>query len=82
MPSNTKKLSVDFPSDEYVYLKLTCTKKGVSVKDFVNKAVMDAIDDFEDDLICKKILMEGREDISQKDLISWEDVKKKLGWDV
>lgn len=74
-----KKLSVEFPADEYVYLKMTCAKKGVSIKEFVNQAVIKSIEEYEDELDLKA-LEQVTED-ERKNAQSWEDVKRELGWD-
>lgn len=74
-----RKLSVEFPADEYVYLKMACAKKGVSLKEFVNQAVIRSIEEYEDELdliALKKITEEDRNNAT-----SWEEVKKELGWD-
>lgn len=74
-----KKLTFEFPSDEYVFLKMTCAKKGVTIKDFVTTAILKSIDEYEaylDDLSLKEITEEDR-----KNSQPWEDVKKELGWD-
>lgn len=74
-----KKLSVEFPAEEYIYLKMACAKKGVSLKEFVNQAVIRSIEEYEDELDLKaleKITEDEREKAQP-----WEDVKKELGWD-
>lgn len=79
MDKRYKKLSVEFPAEEYVYLKMTCAKKGISLKDFVNQAVIRSIEEYEDELdikILEKVTKEER-----KNAQSWDDVKKDLGWD-
>ncbi len=73
-----KKLSVEFPAEEYVYLKMACAKKGVSLKDFVNQAVIRSIHEYEDELDLKAIEQITEEDI--KNAQPWEDVKRELGW--
>lgn len=69
-----KKLSIEFPAEEYVYLKWACAKKGVSLKEFVNQAVIRSIEDYEAELDVKQITEEDRNNAQ-----SWEDVKKELG---
>lgn len=79
MDNKYKKLSVDFPADEYVYLKMTCAKKGVSIRDFVTRCLIRNIEEFEDELdafAIDKITAEER-----KESIPFEKVKKDLGWD-
>ena len=56
-----KKLSVKFPSEEYIFLKMACAKKGVSMKNFVTSAVLKSIDEYEnqlDSLVLKEITQE------------------------
>ena len=42
-----KKLTFEFPAEEYVFLKMTCAKQGVSMKDFVTNAIIKSIDEYE-----------------------------------
>lgn len=74
-----KKLSVEFPAEEYVYLKMACAKKGVSLKEFVSQAVIRSIEEYEDELDLKALEQITEED--RKNAQPWEDVKKELGWD-
>lgn len=74
-----KKLSVEFPAEEYVYLKMACAKKGVSLKEFVNQAVIRSIEEYEDELDLKAL--EQITDEDRKNAQPWDDVKKELGWD-
>ena len=74
-----KKLTFEFPSDEFVFLKMACAKQGVSMKDFVTSAIIKSIDEYEshlDSLSLQEITQEDRENAQP-----WEDVKKELGWD-
>ena len=74
-----KKLTFEFPSEEYVFLKMACAKQGVSMKHFVTNAILKSIDEYEaylDSLALKEITEEDR-----KNAQPWEDVKKELGWD-
>ncbi len=75
-----KKLTFEFPAEEYVYLKMACAKQGVSMKDFLTKAVIRTIEEYEDelDLIA---LRQARTEENIKNAISWEDAVKQLGWD-
>jgi len=80
MQKNNKKLTLDFPADEYVYLKMACAKKGVSIKDFVTRAVIISIEDFEDEFDTAS-LGEARKEVADSGVITWEELEKKLGWD-
>lgn len=80
MNKQYKKLSVDFPAEEYLYLKLACAKQGISIKEFVTKSVIKTIEDYEDelDLIA---LREARTEQNIKSAIPWNEAEKELGWD-
>lgn len=74
-----KKLTFEFPAEEYVFLKMACAKQGVSMKDFVTRAVIKSIDEYEAYLDSLSL-----EEITQKDLdnaIPLEEAEKILGWD-
>jgi len=73
------RLNVDFPSDDYTYLKMLCAEKGVSMKDFVVPLVLRAMEDEEDALLIKKAQNRLR-NIDQKNLIPIEDAFKEAGW--
>ncbi len=79
MDKRYKRLSVEFPAEEYVYLKMACAKKGVSLKDFVTQAVIVSIDDYENELAVAS-LNEALTDENLKNAIPWDQAKKKLGW--
>ena len=74
-----RKLSIDFPKEEYVYLKLACTKKNMSIRDFVTQSVMKTIEEYEDELDI--LALEKITDEDRKNSISWEKAEKELGWD-
>jgi hypothetical protein len=72
-----KKLSVEFPAEEYVYLKMACVKKGVSLKEFVNQAVIRSVEEYEDELALKALEEITEED--RKNAQPWYDIKRELG---
>lgn len=74
-----KKLSVEFPAEEYIYLKMACAKKGISLKEFVSQAVIRCIEEYEDELDLKFIKQITEEE--RKNAQPWDDVKRELGWD-
>ena len=43
-----KKVTFDFPADEYVFLKMACAKQGITMKDFLTKAVIKTIEEYEE----------------------------------
>ena len=80
MDKQYKKLSIDFPIEEYIYLKMACAKQGISIKDFVTRAIVRDIEDYEDELDSQTLGL-ARKEISESGVISWEELEKKLGWD-
>lgn len=77
----THRLNIDFPSDDYAYLKMLCAKKGVSIKEFVTPLILKAIEEEEDILLVKKA-QKRLKDMDQANLIPIEDAFKEAGWDV
>lgn len=78
---STHRLNIEFPSDEYTYLKMLCAEKGVSIKDFVVPLILRAIEEEEDALLVKKA--ENRlKKMDPTDLIPIEDAFREAGWNV
>ena len=75
-----KKLSIDYPIEEYIFLKLACTKQGISLREFVTNAVMKSVDEYEAQLDSIS-LREALTDEEIKNAISWKEAEKRLGWD-
>jgi hypothetical protein len=73
-----RKVTFDFPADEYVFLKMACAKQGVSMKDFLTRSVIKSIEEYEDELDIAA-LRRAREE--KETPIPWEEAEKKLGWD-
>lgn len=73
-----KKLSIEFPIQEYTYLKLACAKQGVTLKDFVTRSIIKTIEDYENalDLLALEQITEDE----RKNAISWEQAQKELRW--
>lgn len=80
MDKHYKKLSIDFPEEEYTFLKMACAKLGVSIKEFVTKAIITSVEDVEDELDIAA-LGRARSEVAATGLISWDELEKKLGWD-
>lgn len=78
MQKQYKKLTFEFPADEYVFLKMACAKKGISMKDFVTYSVIKSIEEYEDELDVIS-LRKAREE--NEESIPWEEAKKQLGLD-
>lgn len=75
-----KKITFEFPIEEYVYLKMACAKQGVKMKDFLTNAVIRSVEDYEDELD-RASLEAARKDISENGTMDWEEMEKELGWD-
>lgn len=76
MHKQYKKITFDFPEEEYVYLKMACAKQGVSMKDFLTKAVIKNIEEYEDEL--DAIALRKAKEKNEK-TIPWEEAEKRLG---
>lgn len=77
--SQSKKLTFEFPAEEYIFLKMTCAKQGVTMKDFVTNAVIKSIDEYEshlDSLAYQALTQEERDNA-----IPLDQLEKELGWD-
>lgn len=81
MGSHTHRLNIDFPSDDYIYLKMLCAEKGVTIKDFVIPVILRAMEDEEDSLLRKKA-QKRLKNMNAADLIPIEDAFEEAGWDV
>ena len=79
MEKHYKKLSIEFPVEEYIYLKMACAKKGVSMKNFVTESLLKSVEEYEDELDI--IALKNITDEDRKNAVPWEQVKKELGWD-
>ncbi len=75
-----RKITFNFPEEEYIYLKMTCAKKKVKMKDFLTQAIIRCIEDCEDEWD-RESLKEAKGEIKEKGTIPWEEMEKDLGWD-
>lgn len=50
MDKQYRKVTFDFPAEEYAYLKMACAKQGISMKDFLTRSVIKSIEEYEDEL--------------------------------
>jgi hypothetical protein len=78
---STHRLNVEFPSDDYTYLKMICAERGVSIKDFVVPLILKAIEDEEDALLIKKA-QQRMKNMDPSDFIPIEEAFKEAGWNV
>ena len=80
MHAGYKRLSIEFPAEEYTYLKLACAKQGISIKDFVTQAVVKTIEEYEEELD----VLAFKEAYTEENIakaVPWSEVKKELGWE-
>lgn len=77
---HTNRLNIDFPSDDYTYLKMICAEKGVTIKDFVVPLILHAIEKEEEALLARKA-RHRLKNVNPEQLISIEDAFKEAGWD-
>lgn len=73
-----KKVTFQFPAEEYVYLRMACAKQGVTMKDFLTRSVIKSIEEYEDELDMAAY-RKAKED--NEPFIPWEVAEKQLGWD-
>jgi hypothetical protein len=81
MGAHTHRLNIDFPSDDYTYLKMLCAEKGVTIKDFVVPLILKTIEEEEGILLTRKA-QQRLKNMAASDLIPIEDAFKEAGWDV
>lgn len=79
MQKKYTRLSLQFPAEEYMYLKIACLKKGISIKDFVTQSVLKTMEEYEDEL--DLAALEEARTKGYESYIPWAEMKKKLGWD-
>lgn len=75
------RLTIDFPKEEHVYLKMMCAKMGISIKDFVTEKIVNGILEWEDERLaemCKEY--ETQKEKNEITFFSEEETAKELGW--
>jgi hypothetical protein len=78
---DTHRMNIDFPSDDYIYLKMLCAEKGVTIKDFVIPVILKAMEEEEDALLSRKA-RQRLKNLDHSDLVPIEEAFKEAGWDV
>lgn len=73
-----KKLTFEFPAEEYIYLKMACAKQGVSMKTFLTKSIVKTIEDYENELDLHALDKSKKE--NEKSVL-WDDAEKAMEWD-
>lgn len=77
---DTVRLNFEFPRKYYPYLKMVLAKRGISLKDFASRILIEAIESAEDELSTQRG-NERLDKMNDEDLIPWEDAKHLAGWD-
>lgn len=71
----TQRISIDIDKNEYKYLKMCCKKLDVTVNDFVNKAIIEQVESWEDKWMLEKWEREGTHKEITDELYWLEDGK-------
>jgi hypothetical protein len=77
---DTVRLNFDFPRKYYPYLKMILAGKGLSLKEFASKILIEAIEKAEDELLVQKA-NERLAEMKNEDLIPWDEATHLAGWD-
>jgi|GEM_PF-2222003 len=77
---NYKKLSFEFPAEQYTYLKMLCAQKDVTIKHLVSEMIFNALEQYENEMDLTKIQNELTDE-NVNNSIPWDEAKKTLGWD-
>lgn len=74
------RLTVDMSPDEHMYLKMTCAKLGISMREFLLHSAFEKMEELEDDWLAEKAreTLENIESGKVK-VISWTEMKKRIG---
>lgn len=73
------RLVLDMSSDEHAYLKMACSKLGMTMQEFVLLAVFEKMEKIEDDWLAKKAHQTLKRIESAKEKISsWKKAKERL----
>lgn len=80
MQPEYKKVTFQFPLKDYQYLKMTCARDGISVKDFLTKSAMKSIEELENksDILAAE---KAKKEVEEHGVISWEEMERRVGWD-
>jgi len=77
--SEKSRLKLDMFSDVQMYLKLACTKLGVSMREFLLYSTFKKMENIEDEWLAEKTRETLRNINSGKEkTISWDDMKKRI----
>jgi hypothetical protein len=70
-----KKITFEFPFEEYTYLKVICAKQGMLMREFLTRSVLKSIAEYEEELDLKAIRKAREENDAA---IPWDEAKKQL----
>jgi len=77
---STVRLNFEFPREIYPYLKMICAKEGVSLREFATCVLVEAIEEYEDNLLAQEA-SKRLKGMDEKNLVSFSRAKKLAGWD-
>lgn len=77
---HTIRINFEFPKNHHPYLKMLCAQKGLSIKDFASQLLIQAIEEYEEDLLGKKA-RRRLDELDANENISFDDACKLAGWD-
>lgn len=77
----TRRISVDLPIKQHVHMKSVLAYADIRVNQFIQESIEKNLKALEDKLD-QEAYDQGKEDIRIHGTISWEEMKKRLGWDV
>jgi len=76
----TVRLNFEFPRERYPYLKMLCAQKGKTMRAFATELLLQAIEEYEDELLTKKANKRIQE-MKEEDNVSWDEACRAAGWD-
>lgn len=77
----TKRLNIEYPHEEFGYLKLMAHKLNMSLKEFCTQKLMEAVEEEEDNLWADRLEKRIAE-ANPDDFVDWDEAMKVAGWDV
>ena len=76
---DTVRLNFEFPKQHYPYLKMMCAKKGTTLRNFASELLIQALEDYEDQILAKKA-QKHLDEINEDDLIDFDEAIRLAGW--
>lgn len=73
------RLTLDMKAEDHMYLKMASAKLGVSMREFVLSAMLQKIEDLEDEWLLQNALKTWNDiESGDEETISWNEIKKRL----